>query len=804
MMCKTLFLKNNMEKKHLFIGVTILSMLVCGATLICQNKDPVKVKADTTTDMDDIAVESGEQLDTANMVYDNFSSGIPTSRWVISKKAWGNNNSTNSGVIPENVFYNSSDKTVVFRALGDYYQDNDVNYKLHHHYGTASPGNTGSGKVYSNDGTRTGGCIRTTDYYGPGRFEAKFKIAPVEGVCSAFWTFNYGESGSTNYNEMDFELPTYSSDSDKTNLSFKNIICTTYKTENDYKSQHVENLLYLNDNQFHTYCLEWYWSNNTKKVKWFIDGNLIASHSNSSQISNNVGRVTIGCWIPGRESFCGIPNFDKAYMELDYFKYTPFKNQTNVNVTYADKTYSDGFVEYVSANQATVISSTPDNDFVPQGNFNYGLPSFFNTTGDIDAQQAYNHTGSGSYGIKIAGQGNEGTSSLSYTNPNIKGITKLKYSFDYKGCGSTRVRNDSSNIYSSGTLTSVDEWSTFEQEIDINDLPKTLTVIQESESKSTGLIVDNISLKFVTKTTPEPEPDPEDNSYSFFTRNNGQTTDNSSIERYFCPDSNTNHQWLTPCGKYFIKNSDMNTIYVKPNTTVMTSTSGSSYYPIKTCLINNSLADESASVACLMMLFDIADFTDIKLSMYSYSGVSDRSVYLLYSLNQGSSWSLLSSTACNTLADQGAPFRYNVNVNAPSSLKGKTIRLAFIGSLGSGEDGYRIGSVVINNFNSFKNKLDGDTCSYSSDSQALLARQYSLLSNNELNLLESEIMKHYPQTYAAGYSYLLTHWSSGSGSLHLFPIKENTTLLVVLSVAGIASILTVIGFLFLKKKKTNQ
>ena len=205
-----------------------------------------------------------------------------------------------------------------------------------------------------------------------------------------------------------------------------------------------------------------------------------------------------------------------------------------------------------------------------------------------------------------------------------------------------------------------------------------------------------------------------------------------------------------------------------------------------------------------MMLFDIADFTDIKLSMYSYSGVSDRSVYLLYSLNQGSSWSLLSSTACNTLADQGAPFRYNVNVNAPSSLKGKTIRLAFIGSLGSEEDGYRIGSVVINNFNSFKNKLDGDTCSYSSDSQALLARQYSLLSNNELNLLESEIMKHYPQTYAAGYSYLLTHWSSGSGSLHLFPIKENTTLLVVLSVAGIASILTVIGFLFLKKKKTNQ
>ena len=55
--------------------------------------------------------------------------------WVISKKAWGNSGvSRNSGVVPENVYYNSTDKTVLFRALGDYYKDNDFNYASWHKY----------------------------------------------------------------------------------------------------------------------------------------------------------------------------------------------------------------------------------------------------------------------------------------------------------------------------------------------------------------------------------------------------------------------------------------------------------------------------------------------------------------------------------------------------------------------------------------------------------------------------------------------------------------------------------------------
>ena len=783
-----------MKKKLLITSLILSSLLLGGATFIFLNQQVKEAKASSPiTDMDAVAVESGEQLDTENIFYDDFSTGLNTSKWVVSKKAWGNSStSTNSGVIPENVMYNSTDKTMVFRALGDYYKDNDVNYDLHSIYGYAHDGSTGGGRVYSKDGTRTGGCIKTVDSYGPGRFEAKFKIAPMEGVCTAFWTFNYGSSGEENYNEMDFELPTYADSNNKDDLYFNHIICTTYKTEATYKSQHVANPVYLNDNQYHTYCLEWYYSNSTKKVKWFIDGALIASWNNANQISDNIGRVTLGVWIPGRSSFCGIPNFDKAYMELDYFKYTPFKNQTYVSK-------ADTLSNYVTT--YTTITETPKTEFIAQGAFNYGLTDNFQYSGDVTANKSYNYEGgNSSYGLRIGGAGNSGTSWIKFPQPNIRGISKLQLSANYKGEGWIEGYADGEYFYVSSGLNS-NSWNEYMEEITIPNLAKSLVFIFYSDSSNTGLTIDNVSLKYVEGGQVNPQPTGL-NSYSFFAKTNGQTSDSTTLERDMYPDGNTDHMWRNSGGKYYMKNNDCNTVYAKPTNTVMSADSNSYYYPFKTCLLNNGFTS-SDKVALFAMQFDIDDFTDVEVALYSYSGVANRTIYLLYSLNSGTSWSILNSRACSEMSGDGTIFRYNYRYVAPSSLQGQTVRLAMVGTLGASDDGYRIQSIFINNYNDFKARLDDETCSLNSDEQALLAHEYANLTSNELSLLQSEMMATTGQTYAVGYSYLLNYWNhQANGSRSIKLIKENAAIIA-------ASFLTIslsgLGLYFLlRRKKFNR
>ena len=71
-MSKTSSRRNNMKKLHI-ISSSILVSLLLGSALLLNNKIDIKeAKADTTTDMDSISPESGEQLDTANMIYDDL------------------------------------------------------------------------------------------------------------------------------------------------------------------------------------------------------------------------------------------------------------------------------------------------------------------------------------------------------------------------------------------------------------------------------------------------------------------------------------------------------------------------------------------------------------------------------------------------------------------------------------------------------------------------------------------------------------------------------------------------------------
>ena len=801
MMCRTLSRRNNMKALKC-LSLSILGGLLLGSgVLFLNNKNKMKpLIADTSTDMDAITPDNGEQLDKANMIYDDFSSGFNTDFWVTSKKAWGNGNvSLNSGVVPENVYYNSEEDKIIFRALGDYYQDNDFNYNLQDIYGYAHDDKTGGGRVYSIDGTRTGGCIKTRNAYGPGRFEARFKAAPIEGVCTAFWTFNYGTKiyddkdkliAHNNYSEIDFELPTYTSSDNKDDLSFDHVIYTTYQTEAEYTSQHLAAPTYLNDGEFHTYCIDWYYSNNTKKVNWFIDGIKVATCS--TNVSTNVGRVTLGVWIPGNSSFCGIPNFDKAYMELDYFKYTPYKNQIHTTVVDELKDYSTSY---------RTLNSSPKDEFVPNGSFDFGLPSHFITQGDVEASKSYNYSGANSYGIKIAGAGGSGESRIQYTQPNVRGISKLEYSFMYKGYGSTRFNSGDTQVLNSHTLASRNEWAEYKTTINLNESNKTFTLYIVSESNDFGFFVDDIKVTFVEEIPEPPEPIEGISSYSFFTKNNGQTPGGSSIERTVTP-NNDGYTWKINSGKYYVGSKDtFNTLYVKPEETVMSSTNGY-YYPFKKCLSSNGFVDTD-KVALLAMEFDVINLTDIEIDLYSYSGVSGRSIYTLCSIDQGASWNLINTQALSGSVASDENFRYDYKLTIPNAYIGHTVRLAFVGNYGNGSDGYRFAGVIINNFQNFKDKLDGATCNLDENSQAFLAHQYANLSASELALLSSTQMKYYEQSYAEGYNYLLNRWSnSGNGSIKIDFIKENNIVIILSTMFSVIALIS-FGYCVYRKRIKN-
>ena len=537
-------------------------------------------------------------------------------------------------------------------------------------------------------------------------------------------------------------------------------------------------------------------------MNWFIDGNLIATWNQN--ISRNAGRVTLGVWIPGRDSFCGIPNFDKAYMELDYFKYTPFKNQDY-------EPTGDALVDRETSNTYYTITETPKAEFVPNGSFNYGITDLYGQVKDIEVSKEHNYSGANSYGIKIAGNDGTGESRIQYTQPNVRGIAKLEYSFMYRGYGTTRFNSGNTQVFNSGTLASRNEWAEFKETMTLDASDKTFTLYIVSESNDFGFFVDDIKVTFVEEAPEPPTPVEGIPSYSFFTKNNGQTTDNTKIERTIYPDGDNDHPWKMACGYLGTGSKDtFNTIQVKPNTNVMSSESGGYYYPFKTCLLDNEVTS-SDKIALLAMEFDVSNLTDLELVLYSFSDVSNRKLLVLYSLNEGTSWNLLTTKTMksgdkNTSDDN---FRFDYKFTIPNELKNQTIRFAFAGTAGGsgGEDSgyvYRYSGIIINNFQNFKDKLDAATCNVDTDTQAFLAHQYANLSASELTLLSNTQMKYYDQSYADGYDYLLTYWSSiNHSSFTKVNIKKNSV--VIIAVIGATVVASLVGlYFFIRRKRFNR
>ncbi len=268
---------------------------------------------------------------------DDFTSAkLDSSKWLTAEKNWGGTVEAdgktvdyNGGVISENV--EVRDGNLILTGLGNQYEG-----ELH---GINRDG------TEREDGKRCGGAIATKEYYASGSYEIRAKIAPVLGCCSAMWTFEYEEdyNGDTlqiTNHEIDIEFPGRDENDD---FSLSHVLCTTWVTEEDYKTKSVP-CGNQADGNFHTYRFDWHTGSDaeTPRVEYYFDDELI--HTAYEYIPTNESRFWLGLWFP--KYWAGTPDFETTEFVIDYVKITPFHEpgDTPQHESYPDHGWAETLV----------------------------------------------------------------------------------------------------------------------------------------------------------------------------------------------------------------------------------------------------------------------------------------------------------------------------------------------------------------------------------------------------------------------------------------------------------------------------
>lgn len=227
--------------------------------------------------------------------YDDFIGGINPALWYIGKTQWGGVG-INGGVIPDNVSY-TNDGILILTANGDYYE--------------GPIRGLDSNGLRKGNGKRTGATIITNRPLGPGSYEVRMKVVPRLGTCTAIWT--YYSDGVRNH-EIDIEIP-----GNKT--TFNKSLFSNWIADGDGRSVSKVPASPNNDGEWHTYRFDWH--TNPKRVDYYVDG--VMQFSDNTKVPTVKGFFWIGVWFP--KEWCGNPDFDTAFMLVDWVKYSPY-NET--------------------------------------------------------------------------------------------------------------------------------------------------------------------------------------------------------------------------------------------------------------------------------------------------------------------------------------------------------------------------------------------------------------------------------------------------------------------------------------------
>ncbi len=240
--------------------------------------------------------------------YEDFSGGIDSDIWEVSNQKWGANN---HGTSSKNVFYSTNEQRVtaagasggiaVLRSLGDL-QTEESN-------------------------RRTGSALITRRTFGPGKYEVRMKVLPRLGQCTAFWTYfsNGGQTADTiKYSEIDIEMPMEGTYKKWSGTSYERFI--DWNILADRQTVTSENAEGLNDGKWHTYCFEWRTDaeNGDRGVVWYRDGEKFGEAREYVPIYT--AALWVGNWFPPDKSWVGNPDFEEAYMYIDWIRVTEYND----------------------------------------------------------------------------------------------------------------------------------------------------------------------------------------------------------------------------------------------------------------------------------------------------------------------------------------------------------------------------------------------------------------------------------------------------------------------------------------------
>lgn len=787
-----------------------------------------------------IPLLEGESFDNANAIIDNFDNGIDSNKWYLSNRAWANvNGRTNGGVVPENVFFDSESGSAILRTAGDYYAED----KIH------TPE-----RSLTEHGRRSGADLISKFFTYPGRYEVRMKVAPRIGVCTTMWTYiEYGDyvaklDGRHNH-EIDIELP-WTGDFKK--VSFGNYVGGFEETM--HKSEKVTLDYYLNDGEYHTFGFDWYYNDtlNHKLIRYYIDGQILSTIDQYVPFYKT--KVNIGIWCPdsklaapeGRTS----PLYDKAYCDIDYFKYVPFANNHHEDATSSGSdpyTIKEG--TYASIDEYPT-TSTPNiiRNYFPNGSFDFvekmssskWLDS--TNTGIENNNIAINKTSYDRNSSSVSG------GALIYQDGYLAGYIdschqgqKYNLSIDYKYKGTARIKcfgeNDALLSTISYPIEQSNSWEKFSENFTLNANGVEYIAVAISADENTNLLVDNIELTLGHK---KEEIDEKYDHFMTSFHNNpsvlaafdtvkdktGTLKNDIIIDNL---DYSSNISWRLSSGKFEAKNNDASySITMGLGDSSVATSSDEDYLGIYTAI--NSEVALTGKQSVIYSTSYIQNLTDISLA---WGSCENGIIAVAYKL-KGEDWSYLSRyVATSTNGGTGDKTTWNRrqfiinkdnNEDFSSILLGETAKIAFLYSNQNGSTNYiRMNSFIINKTASIKGKINywsknnANLCQIngalytdkSLEKFDLLMTNYNFNQDdaNALNVAISSSGSAKEATYFAQYAYLcnianisVNAYPSNSNRMNI--INDHNITIVVVAFIGVLSL----GFitLFIKKKKKNN
>ncbi len=150
-----------------------------------------------------------------------------------------------------------------------------------------------------------------------GRFEARIRFAPGEGVVSSFFLWKNGSSSTTSWNELDFE---------KINSTCK--LQTNIWTGKGTQSQQIDTPSFNICSDYHTYAFEW----TPDYIAWLIDGMQIRKVTGSSvnEYTQNASQgmtIHFNTW-EGNSTFGGTldPSILPVHEYVSWVQYSSYAN----------------------------------------------------------------------------------------------------------------------------------------------------------------------------------------------------------------------------------------------------------------------------------------------------------------------------------------------------------------------------------------------------------------------------------------------------------------------------------------------